>query len=95
MSDLRFAWRRDKYERVRREHGVRFGEAVDVRLDEQGLDIPDTVHWERSLFVGATASGRVLVVVYALEFREDAKTIYRIITAYDAPEERKHDYQRR
>lgn len=95
MSDIRFAWRQDKYDEVQRKHNVSFGEAVNALLDPNGLDMPDTVHWERSNFIGRTHTGRLLVVVYTIELDEDAETIFRLITAYDASKEDRNAYQER
>lgn len=93
MSELRFVWHEEKYERVKREHRVSYGEAVDALLDPNCLEEPDDVHWERSVYTGKTKHGRLLVVVCALEFDED-QMVYRLITAYGASKEKTDAYAR-
>lgn len=79
--DIGFIWDENKYQQVQDKHNVQFYEAVAAFEDPKGYEHPDPAgHEDRALRVGATASGRVLAVI----FSEEDLPLYRLITAFDA-----------
>ena len=90
--DIGFIWDEDKYQDVQRRHGVQFYEVVSAFDDPNGYEVPDsTVHEDRWVLVGMTASGRVLAIV----FSDEDVPIYRLITAFDAEGKLLDEYYRR
>lgn len=78
-----FEWDTRKAAVNRTKHGVSFEEAATVFGDPQALDGPDLIHSEkerRSLRLGRSAAGRVLIVAYTLRRRGDGESV-RIISA--------------
>lgn len=78
---LRFDWDEDKNRLNRAKHGVWFEEAQSVFDDPRGrvfLDPEHSVHEDRFLLLGFSASARLLIVVH--NFRK-ADTVVRIISA--------------
>ena len=80
-------WDAAKAERNLKKHGVSFEEAATVLLDPLAITYADdTVTEERSITVGHSSIGRVLVVVTT----ERADDVLRIISARKAtPKERR------
>jgi uncharacterized DUF497 family protein len=81
MSDLRFEWDPKKASSNEKKHGVSFGEAQSVFLDEDALVIPDPDHSQvedRFIILGRSSEDRALVVVHC--FRA-AGSVLRIISA--------------
>ena len=78
-----FEWDAPKAAVNRTKHGVPFEEAATVFSDPDALDGPDLRHSEeesRFLRLGRAATGRVLIVAYAVRRRDDDESI-RIISA--------------
>lgn len=87
--DVGYVWHEDKYDRVRRDHNVDFGEVVDAFEDRSAIHAPDpSGNWNRRMVVGQTRGGRILQVIYT---EEDAPLV-RIVTAFDAAEEWQDEY---
>ena len=57
-----FEWDDAKAESNVRKHGVTFEEGAEAYMDPLSVDVPDLAHAERTLTVGMSSSG-VLVVV--------------------------------
>ena len=78
-----FEWDPRKADANAAKHGVSFDDAMTVFLDPQALDGPDLHHSSaesRSLRLGRSASGRVLMVADTFRRSGDAEAI-RIISA--------------
>jgi uncharacterized DUF497 family protein len=91
FGDFRFSWDDRKVAANKRKHRVSFDEAVTVFVDPlaRAFDDPDHSEGEhRSLLVGRSLPGRLLVVVHA----ERADTI-RIISARKATPRERRDYE--
>lgn len=89
--DTGYVWDEDKYDRVRDEHGVSFGEVVDVFEHPRTLYEADPQgQLERQMAVGETRDGRILQVIFTYE---DAPLV-RIVTAFDASEDWRDEYTR-
>ena len=86
---MRFTWDEDKARSNLRKHGVSFEEAVTVFADPLALIVEDVHHAERSLIVGVSSSGGLLVTVFA-ERREDE---IRIISARVATKHERRRYE--
>lgn len=79
--DIGFVWDEEKYRQVLANHHVRFYEVVSAFDDQNGYEVPDPAsHADRWIWVGKTAHGRVLAVIYS----EEELPLYRVITAFDA-----------
>ena len=79
--DIGFVWDEDKYQEVEKKHHVQFYEVVSAFDDPNGYETPDPAGYEdRWLWVGTTAAGRVLAIIYS----EEDLPLYRLITAFDA-----------
>ena len=79
--DIGYVWDKNKYQEVQRKHQVQFYEVVSAFDNLKGYEAPDPAgHEDRWIWIGATASGRVLSIVYS----EEDLPIYRFITAFDA-----------
>lgn len=90
MEDTGYVWNIDKYERTKQKHGVEFHEVVSAMEDPRGYEEPDMEsEEERWIWVGRTAQGRVLLIV----FTDEELPLYRIITAFDAEGKWLDDYQ--
>jgi uncharacterized protein len=90
-----FSWDARKALRNLKKHGVSFEEAATVFGDPEALDWDDFEHSDaelRSRRVGASASGRILVVVYTQRRLEDDKEIVRIISARQASRKERKAY---
>ena len=90
--DIGFIWDTNKYQEVQRKHNVQFYEVVSAFDDPNGYEITDpTGHEDRRMWIGTTASGRVLAII----FSDEDLPIYRLITAFDAERRLLHEYYRR
>ncbi len=90
--DIGFVWDENKYREVQEKHQVQFYEAVSAFDDPNGFEVSDLSGYEdRSRWIGATASGRVLVVVYS----DEDVPLLRLITAFDAIGSLRDEYYRR
>jgi uncharacterized DUF497 family protein len=74
---VRFSWDPRKGRTNASKHGVQFIEAVSVFADAAADVVDDAVHADRSLIVGQSRAGRLLVVV----FTERDNNEVRIISA--------------
>ena len=91
MDDLQFTWDPIKAAANLRKHGVSFEDASTVFRNLLAKVLPDPTHSEqeeRSLIIGHSAVGRLLLVV----FRETANRI-RIISARDASARERREYE--
>lgn len=78
-----FEWDASKAATNLQKHGVSFEEAATVFGDPDALDGPDLKHSEqeeRSLRLGRSLTGRVLIVAYTVRGAGNGETI-RIISA--------------
>ena len=90
--DIGFVWDENKYREVQEKHEVQFYEAVAAFDDPNGFEVSDLSGYEdRSRWIGATAAGRVLVVVYS----DEDVPLLRLITAFDAIGSLRDEYYRR
>ena len=90
--DIGFVWDENKYREVQENHEVQFYEAVAAFDDPNGFEASDLSGYEdRSRWIGATAAGRVLVVVYS----DEDVPLLRLITAFDATGSLRDEYYRR
>ena len=63
------------------DHQVSFYEVVSAFDEQNGYEVPDPAgHTDRWMWVGKTAHGCVLVVIYS----EEELPLYRVVTAFDA-----------
>ena len=91
MGDLQFAWDPGKAAANLRKHGVAFEDASTVFRNPLAKVLPDPTHSEqeqRSLILGHSAGGRLLLVV----FTETEERI-RIISARDASARERREYE--
>lgn len=90
--DIGFVWDENKYREVQEKHRVRFYEAVAAFDDPNGFEVSDLSGYEdRSRWIGVTAAGRVLVVVYS----DEDVPLLRLITAFDADGSLRDEYYSR
>ena len=90
--DIGFIWDEDKYQDVQRRHGVQFYEVISAFDDPDGYEIADPAgHEGRWMWIGITAAGRILAIV----FSDEELPIYRLITAFDAGRRLRDEYDRR
>ena len=90
--DIGFIWDEDKYQEVQKRHGVQFYEVVSAFDDPNGYEIADPAGYEdRRMWIGVTAGGRVLAIV----FSEEDLPLYRLITAFYAERRLVNEYYRR
>jgi uncharacterized DUF497 family protein len=88
---MRFTWDPGKERRNKQAHGIGFQEATSVFGDALAVTVPDADHSvgeERSLTLGQSSSGRLLVVCHT----EQGDTI-RIISARPATARERKDYE--
>lgn len=88
---MNFEWDRRKAAKNEAKHKVSFSEAVAVFQDSLSMTYPDIDHSEdedRFLIIGATKSGKVLVVFHV--FRENT---IRIISARKATAKERAFYE--
>jgi uncharacterized DUF497 family protein len=89
-----FDWDAQKAATNVRKHGVSFEEAATVFADPEALDGPDLKHSEReerSLRLGRSLAGRVLIVAYTVRGSGDDEKI-RIISARRASRKERAAY---
>ena len=78
-----------------KKHGVSFEEAATVFADPDALDWDDPEHSQaeiRSERLGASVTGRVLIVSYTPRRMRDGKEIIRIISARQATRKERQAY---
>lgn len=85
-------WDPNKAEANLREHGVSFAEAATVLTDDYALtrEDPDSVGEQRFISLGLSATGALLVVVYA--HREP--DTYRLISSWKANKPQRKLYEK-
>lgn len=91
MRDLRFTWDPGKAAANLHKHGVAFEDASTVFRNPLATVLPDPTHSEqeqRSLILGHSARGRLLLIV----FTETEERI-RIISARDASARERREYE--
>lgn len=89
-----FEWDARKAATNVRKHGVPFSEAATVFADPDALDGPDLKHSareNRSLRLGRSLGGRVLIVAYTIRGAGDDEKI-RIISARQASRKERAAY---
>ena len=89
-----FEWDGGKAAANVRKHGVSFDEAATVFADPDALDGPDLKHSEeeeRSLRLGRSLTGRVLIVAYTMRGLGDDEKV-RIISARRASRKERAAY---
>jgi uncharacterized DUF497 family protein len=86
---VRFTWDPEKAASNVVKHGVTFEEAMTVFVDPLAWITPDAVHPDRSLIVGQSGSGKLLVTVFS-EMHEDE---VRIISARRATTHERRHYE--
>ena len=91
MGELQFTWDPAKAEANLSKHGVSFEDAATVFRNPLAKVLPDPTHREhevRSLIIGHSAGGRLLLVV----FTETADRI-RVISARDVSARERREYE--
>jgi uncharacterized protein len=91
MDDVQFTWDPGKAAANLSKHGVSFEDASTVFRNPLAKVLPDPTHSEqeqRSLIIGHSAGGRLLLVV----FTESGDRI-RIISARDASAHERREYE--
>ena len=91
MKDLHFTWDPKKATANLRKHGVSFEEASAAFRNPLATVLPDPTHSgqeERSLIIGHSAAGRLLLVV----FTERVERI-RIISARETSARERREYE--
>jgi uncharacterized DUF497 family protein len=95
--DTVYAWDEMKQKIVHEKHNVSFWEVIGAFDDERCIDTDDPQgHEGRWHKVARTPKGRLLQIIYedGEEFTEAGSPITRIITAFDAGEHWRADYER-
>jgi uncharacterized DUF497 family protein len=90
-----FSWDARKALSNLKKHGVSFEEAATVFSDPEALDWDDPEHSEselRSKRLGASVTGRILMVSYTLRRLKDGKEIIRIISSRQATRKERQAY---
>lgn len=90
-----FSWDARKALSNLKKHGVSFEEAATVFSDPEALDWNDPAHSlseYRSLRLGASITGRILMVAYTPRRLNDGKEIIRIISARQASRKERQAY---
>lgn len=91
MGDLQFTWDPGKAATNLRRHGVAFEDASTVFRNPLAKVLPDPTHSEqeqRSLILGHSAGGRLLLVVFT-----ESEDRIRIISARDASARERREYE--
>ena len=94
MHELRFEWDEKKNRENIKKHGIPFGEAKTVFLDEHAIRFFDPDHSEdedRFIMLGMSFKLRILVVCHC--FRKNEASI-RIISARKAAKQEANCYRR-
>jgi uncharacterized DUF497 family protein len=90
-----FSWDARKALSNLKKHGVSFEEAATVFSDPEALDWDDPAHSlseYRSRRLGASITGRILMVAYTPRRLNDGKEIIRIISARQASRKERQAY---
>ncbi|CAN5852431.1 MAG: BrnT family toxin [Gemmatimonadetes bacterium] len=90
--DFLVEWDREKAAQNLRKHGVSFEEAATVLADPLSVTLPDPDHSQeeqRSLLLGRSSSGRLLIVAHS----EEGERI-RIISARMMTPKERRSYER-
>jgi uncharacterized DUF497 family protein len=90
-----FSWDARKARSNLKKHGVSLEEAATVFSDPEALDWDDPEHSEselRSKRLGASVTGRILIVSYTLRRLKDGKEIIRIISSRQATRKERQAY---
>jgi uncharacterized DUF497 family protein len=90
-----FSWDARKALSNLKKHGVSFEEAATVFADPDGLEWDDPEHSDaeiRSKRLGASITGRILIVIYTPRKVNYAKEIIRIISARQATRKERQAY---
>lgn len=90
-----FSWDARKALSNLKKHGVSFEEAATVFSDPEALDWDDPEHSElewRSKRVGASITGKILIVAYTLRRLKNGKETIRIISARQATRKERRAY---
>jgi uncharacterized DUF497 family protein len=88
----RFEWDTNKNKINIRKHGVSFGEAITVFLDENALVIDDYSHSDsedRFIIIGFSAKPRLLIVCHCFH---ESNAVIRIISARKATKQESELY---
>ena len=91
MDDVQFTWDPGKAAANFSKHGVSFEDASTVFRNPLAKVLPDPTHSEqeqRSLIIGHSAGGRLLLVVFS-----DTDDRIRIISARDASVRERREYE--
>jgi len=91
MDDLQFTWDPAKAEANFKKHGVSFEDAATVFRNPLAKVLPDPTHSEherRSLIIGHSAQGGLLLVVFT-----DKNDRIRIISAREASARERREYE--
>ena len=91
MDDLQFTWDPAKAAANLNKHGVSFEDASTVFRNRLAKVLPDPTHSEhelRSLIIGHSAGGRLLLVVFT-----EATERIRIISAREASARERREYE--
>ena len=86
---VRFTWDRKKAASNLRKHGVSFTEAATVFADPLAAMLQDAIDAERSILVGQSEKGRILITVF-IEAPEDT---IRIISPRRATSHERKRYE--
>lgn len=95
MADISFEWDEKKDASNIKKHGISFGEAQTVFIDESALLIHDPDHSDEEdqfLLLGLSSKFRILVVCHC--YRKSAEII-RIISARKATRHEQKEYWER
>jgi uncharacterized protein len=90
-----FSWDARKALSNLKKHGVSFEEAATVFGDPEALDWDDPEHSSAEIRfkrLGASVTGRILIVSYTPRRMKDAKEIIRIISARQATRKERQAY---
>jgi uncharacterized DUF497 family protein len=91
MDDVQFTWDPGKAAANLSKHGVAFQDASTVFRNPLAKVLPDPTHSEqeqRSLIIGHSAGGRLLLVVFT-----ESDDRIRIISARDASARERREYE--
>lgn len=91
MNELHFAWDPTKAEANLRKHGVSFDEGSTLFRNPLAAVLPDPTHSrleQRLLIIGHSATGRMLLVVFA-----ERPDHIRIISAREASAQERREYE--
>ena len=91
MNELQFIWDPGKAAANLRKHGVSFEDASSVFRNPLAKVLPDPTHSEheqRSLIIGHSVAGRLLLVVFT-----EAEDRIRITSARDASARERREYE--